>query len=131
MIERFFAGVATGLARIGPDARGDGRRASDVAQYVRGNFSATIGSRRAWALRRGAQRDGAGCRTVLPPKRPLLPRLTGIAEVTWAPPTPTFCICVTASAAVANLPGVNRVFVTFTDSGGTFRGETSAAVPTQ
>jgi hypothetical protein len=32
---------------------------------------------------------------------------------------------------VANSPGVNRVFVTFTDSGGTLRGETSVAVRTQ
>jgi YVTN family beta-propeller protein len=45
--------------------------------------------------------------------------------------TPTFGIFVTGSAAVANLPGVNRVFVTFTDSGGTLRGETSVAVRTQ
>ena len=45
--------------------------------------------------------------------------------------TPTFGIFVTGSVAVANLPGVNRVFVTFTDSGGTLRGETSVAVRTQ
>jgi NAD(P)-dependent dehydrogenase (short-subunit alcohol dehydrogenase family) len=45
--------------------------------------------------------------------------------------TPTFGIFVAGSAAVANLPGVNRVFVTFTDSGGTLRGETSVAVRTQ
>ena len=45
--------------------------------------------------------------------------------------TPTFGIFVTGSAAVANSPGVNRVFVTFTDSGGTLRGETSVAVRTQ
>jgi YVTN family beta-propeller protein len=45
--------------------------------------------------------------------------------------TPTFGIFVTGSAAVANLPGVNRVFVTLTDSGGTLRGETSVAVRTQ
>jgi hypothetical protein len=32
---------------------------------------------------------------------------------------------------VANSPGVNRVFVTFTDSGGVLRGETSVAVRTQ
>ena len=38
---------------------------------------------------------------------------------------------VTGSAAVANLPGVNRAFVTFTDGGGTLRGETSVAVRTQ
>jgi YVTN family beta-propeller protein len=45
--------------------------------------------------------------------------------------TPTFGIFVTGSAAVANSPGVNRVFVTLTDSGGTLRGETSVAVRTQ
>jgi hypothetical protein len=45
--------------------------------------------------------------------------------------TPTFGVFVTGSAAVANLPGVNRVFVTFNDSGGTLRGETSVAVRTQ
>jgi YVTN family beta-propeller protein len=45
--------------------------------------------------------------------------------------TPTFGIFVAGSAAVANLPGVNRVFVTFTDSAGTLRGETSVAVRTQ
>jgi YVTN family beta-propeller protein len=45
--------------------------------------------------------------------------------------TPTFGIFVTGSAPVADMPGVNRVFVTFTDSGGTLRGETSVAVRTQ
>jgi YVTN family beta-propeller protein len=45
--------------------------------------------------------------------------------------TPTFGIFVTGSAAVANLPGVNRVFVAFTDGAGTLRGETSVAVRTQ
>jgi hypothetical protein len=45
--------------------------------------------------------------------------------------TPTFGIFVTGSAAVANLPGVNRVFVTLTDAGGVLRGETSVAVRTQ
>jgi streptogramin lyase len=45
--------------------------------------------------------------------------------------TPTFGIFVTGSAAVANSPGVNRVFVAFTDSGGVLRGETSVAVRTQ
>jgi virginiamycin B lyase len=44
---------------------------------------------------------------------------------------PTFGIFVTGSAAVADLPGSNRVFVTFTDSGGVLRGETSVAVRTQ
>jgi hypothetical protein len=45
--------------------------------------------------------------------------------------TPTFGVFVTGSSAIANMPGVNRVFVTFTDSTGTLRGETSVAVRTQ
>jgi virginiamycin B lyase len=45
--------------------------------------------------------------------------------------TPTFGIFVTGSASVADMPGVNRVFVTFTDSNGVLRGETSVAVRTQ
>jgi hypothetical protein len=45
--------------------------------------------------------------------------------------TPTFGIFVTGTAAVANMPGINRVFVTFTDNGGILRGETSVAVRTQ
>jgi hypothetical protein len=45
--------------------------------------------------------------------------------------TPTFGVFVTGSAAVADMPGVNRIFVTFTDAGGTLRGETSVAVRTQ
>jgi hypothetical protein len=45
--------------------------------------------------------------------------------------TPTFGIFVTGSAPVADMPGVNRVFVTFTDAGGVLRGETSVAVRTQ
>jgi hypothetical protein len=45
--------------------------------------------------------------------------------------TPTFGIFVTGSAPVTDMPGVNRVFVTFTDAGGTLRGETSVAVRTQ
>jgi hypothetical protein len=39
--------------------------------------------------------------------------------------TPTFGIFVTGSAAVADLPGVNRALVTFTDASGLLRGETS------
>ena len=51
---------------------------------------------------------------------------------TTIPPntTPTFGIFAAASATIPDLPGVNRVFVTFTDSGGTLRGETSVAVRT-
>jgi hypothetical protein len=45
--------------------------------------------------------------------------------------TPTFGIFVTGSASVADSPGVNRIFVTFTDAGGVLRGETSVAVRTQ
>jgi hypothetical protein len=45
--------------------------------------------------------------------------------------TPTFGVFVTGGAAVADMPGTNRVFVTFTDSGGVLRGETSVAVRTQ
>ena len=45
--------------------------------------------------------------------------------------TPTFSIFVTGSGAVANNPGVNRVFVRFKDSGGVTRGATSVAVRTQ
>ena len=45
--------------------------------------------------------------------------------------TPTFAIFVTGTAAVPNLPGVNRVFVRFSDSGGTLHGATSVAVRTQ
>jgi YVTN family beta-propeller protein len=59
---------------------------------------------------------------------------TPVSSVTTdIPPnaTPTFGIFVTGSAPVANSPGVNRVFVTFTDSGGVLRGETSVAVRTQ
>jgi hypothetical protein len=44
--------------------------------------------------------------------------------------TPTFGVFATGSAAVADMPGVNRVFVTFTDNNGTLRGETSVAVRT-
>jgi hypothetical protein len=45
--------------------------------------------------------------------------------------TSTFGIFVTGSASVPDLPGVNRVFVQFTDPGGVLRGETSVAVRTQ
>ena len=45
--------------------------------------------------------------------------------------TPTFGIFVSASGAVAFNPANNRIFVTFTDSTNTVRGETSVAVETQ
>jgi hypothetical protein len=44
--------------------------------------------------------------------------------------TPTFGIFVTSSGTVADLPGINRVFVQFTDAGDVLRGETSVAVRT-
>jgi hypothetical protein len=43
----------------------------------------------------------------------------------------TFGIFVLASSAIPDMPAVNRVFVTFTDAGGTLRGETSVAVRTR
>jgi hypothetical protein len=45
--------------------------------------------------------------------------------------TPTFGVFVAGSGTVANSPGVNRVFATFTDANGVLRGETSVAVRTQ
>jgi virginiamycin B lyase len=45
--------------------------------------------------------------------------------------TTTFGIFAIGSAPVPNSPGVNRVFVTFTDANGVLRGETSVAVRTQ
>jgi hypothetical protein len=56
----------------------------------------------------------------------------GASATTDIPPnaTPTFGIFTTGSASVADMLGVNRVFVTFTDSGGVLRGETSVAVRT-
>jgi hypothetical protein len=45
--------------------------------------------------------------------------------------TPRFGAFMAGSAPAPNLPGVNRVLVTFTDSGGTLRGETSVAIRTQ
>jgi hypothetical protein len=44
---------------------------------------------------------------------------------------PTFGSFVTGSAAVPDSPGVNRVFVTFTDANRVPRGETSVAVGTR
>jgi virginiamycin B lyase len=45
--------------------------------------------------------------------------------------TPTFAIFATGSAAVPDLPAINRVFVRFTDAGGALRGATSVAVRTK
>jgi virginiamycin B lyase len=44
--------------------------------------------------------------------------------------TPTFAIFVTGSGPVADLPGINRVFVQFSAAGGVLRGQTSVAVRT-
>ncbi len=69
------------------------------------------------------------------PIRPAAPALApGGATVTTsiaANATPTFGIFVTGSAPVADMPGVNRVFVAFNDAGGVLRGESSVAVRTQ
>ena len=45
--------------------------------------------------------------------------------------TPAFGVFVAGSGFVADMPAVNRVFVTFTDSNGVLRGETSVAVRTR
>ena len=45
--------------------------------------------------------------------------------------TPTFSIFAGASGAIPFLPGVNRIFVQFSDSFGAVRGSTSVAVETQ
>ena len=45
--------------------------------------------------------------------------------------TPTFAIFAKASGSIALSPAVNRVFVTFKDSTGAIRGQTSVAVQTQ
>ena len=45
--------------------------------------------------------------------------------------TPTFAIFATANATVPFVPQTNRIFVLFTDAGGTVRGATSVAAQTQ
>ena len=45
--------------------------------------------------------------------------------------TPTFGVFAVAGAPIPSDPSVNRIFVRFTDSGGTTRGSTSVAVQTQ
>jgi hypothetical protein len=45
--------------------------------------------------------------------------------------TPTFAIFATASGSVPFVPQTNRIFVEFSDAGGTVRGSTSVAVETQ
>jgi hypothetical protein len=54
-----------------------------------------------------------------------------VATTINANATPTFGIFVAGGGTVPFSPGVNRVFVTFTDNGGVLRGETSVAVRTQ
>ena len=61
----------------------------------------------------------------------LTPLAASVTTTIAANATPTFAIFVTGSGTVANSPGVNRVFVVFTDSGGAPRGETSVAVQTK
>jgi hypothetical protein len=58
--------------------------------------------------------------------RPASPRASATTHI---PPNaiPTFGIFVPGSGAFADMPGVNRIFVTFTDGSGTPRGETSVA----
>jgi hypothetical protein len=43
----------------------------------------------------------------------------------------SFGVFVTTTGSVPFLPGVNRIFVRFTDSGGVIRGQTSVAVRTE
>jgi hypothetical protein len=45
--------------------------------------------------------------------------------------TPTFAIFATGSGKIADAPGSNRVFLSFTDANGVLRGETSGAIRTQ
>jgi hypothetical protein len=54
-----------------------------------------------------------------------------VATTIAANATPTFAVFVSAVGTVADAPGNNRIFVTFTDNTGAVRGETSVAVETQ
>jgi|HubBroStandDraft_6_1064221.scaffolds.fasta_scaffold17257_2 streptogramin lyase len=45
--------------------------------------------------------------------------------------TDAFGVFVSSTSAIPDMPAVNRIFVQFTDTGGTLRGETSVAVRTQ
>ncbi len=60
----------------------------------------------------------------------LIPATPSVTVPIIANATPTFSIFATASGAVANSPGVNRIAVQFTDATGTIRGSTSVAVQT-
>jgi hypothetical protein len=67
----------------------------------------------------------------------LAARRVGLAEANRqrqtinAGATPTFAIFATASGQVPFDPANNRIFVIFSDAGGTVRGSTSVAVETQ
>jgi hypothetical protein len=58
----------------------------------------------------------------------LAPPAASVTTVIQPDAIPTFGVFVSASAPIADMPGVNRVFVTFTDADGVLRGETSVAV---
>jgi virginiamycin B lyase len=58
----------------------------------------------------------------------LAPPTASVTTTIAANATPTFAIFVAGSASIPDMPGVNRVFVTFTDTNGALRGETSVAV---
>jgi hypothetical protein len=73
----------------------------------------------------------AVCQTDPASGRCLAPPAASATTTIAANATPTFGIFVTGNGTVANAPGSNRVFVTFTDAGGALRGETSVAVRTQ
>jgi streptogramin lyase len=61
----------------------------------------------------------------------LNPPATSVTTMIAANATPTFGVFGTASGSIAFNPANSRIFVQFTDSGGTIRGETSVAVRTQ
>jgi streptogramin lyase len=58
------------------------------------------------------------------------PAASAITEIASGA-TPTFSIFAAGSGTIADAPGTNRVFVTFTDAGGALRGATSVAVRTE
>jgi hypothetical protein len=62
-----------------------------------------------------------------------LPTANGFVLARTAGPngTPIFGVLATASAAIPDLPAIDRVFVRFTDANGVLRGETSVAIRTQ
>jgi hypothetical protein len=62
---------------------------------------------------------------------PAVPVASSVTTTIGANATPTFAIFAAGSGAVPDMPGVNRVFVRFTDAGGVLRGETSVAVRTR